>query len=167
MAIKGTQDFTTLVLKNSASRERLTMNYKNSVGSFIMGALLGAICLTANAAGPGNGYTDWLPYSSQSAPWNSTSWVDVYYAVRIDKDEIRVKWKCHNRSNETLACSIGAGKNKRYDCYSYSNKIGTTESLGERTSLSPGREKVFESDWACRGLGASRVSPAVSINIER
>tara|TARA_R110000772_G_scaffold41479_1_gene96215 strand:- start:1862 stop:2947 length:1086 start_codon:yes stop_codon:yes gene_type:complete len=123
----------------------------------------------ASMDGPGNGYTGWSLYSNEYASWNKNARVDVYYATRADKDEIRVIWKCDNRSNEQIACSIGtANANKSYTCYKGGHVVGTTGSLGERGAVAPLGDKVFPSDWACRKLGgADSLVPKVNVGIDR
>lgn len=93
--------------------------------------------------------------------------VEVYYAVRVDRDEIRVAWKCLNTGSETRACSIGAGRDKSYFCRRDGVPVGASFSLGERATVPAGREYVFPSDFACRGTGANEVQPSVRISIER
>lgn len=93
--------------------------------------------------------------------------VEVYYAVRVDRDEIRVAWKCVNNGSETRACSIGAGGSKSYLCRRDGVGAGVTSSLGERATVGAGSEYVFPSDFACRGKGANEVQPSVPISIER
>lgn len=93
--------------------------------------------------------------------------VEVYYAVKVDRDEIRVAWKCVNTGTETRACSIGAGGEKSYFCRRDGVGAGVTSSLGERATVGAGREYVFPSDFACRGKGANEVQPSVRISIER
>lgn len=93
--------------------------------------------------------------------------VEVYYAVKMDRDEIRVAWKCVNTGSEARACSIGAGGDKTYLCRRDGVGAGVTSSLGERATVGAGREYIFPSDFACRGKAANEVQPSVRISIER
>lgn len=107
-----------------------------------------------------SGYSKWYYHDESDG-------VEVYYAVRVDRDEIRVAWKCVNTGSETRACSIGAGRDKSYLCRRDGLPAGASSSLGERATVAAGREYVFPSDFACRGTGANEVLPSVRISVER
>lgn len=93
--------------------------------------------------------------------------VEVYYAVRINRDEARVSWKCVNANSEARSCSIGAGQDKVYRCSKDGSPLGLTNSLGERATVPSNDQYVFPSDFACRGLGATTVEPfGVRISVE-
>lgn len=103
----------------------------------------------------------WLRYERQDG-------VEVYYAVRINRDEARVSWKCVNTNASARSCSIGAGQDKVYRCVRESSPLGFTNSLGERATVPANGEYVFPSDFACRNLGATAIEPyGVRIKIEQ
>lgn len=106
----------------------------------------------------------------QSGGWtyyDESDGVEVYYTVRIDRDEARVAWKCVNTTSQDASCSVGAGQNKVYRCLNDGSVVGFTEALGERATVRAGGEYAFPSDYACRGRGANTVEPfGVRISIE-
>lgn len=112
----------------------------------------------AQSSGP-SGFSNWYYHEGRNG-------VEVYYAVRVDRDEIRVAWKCVNTGSEAKACSIGAGAEKSYLCRRDGVGAGITSSLGERATVAPHGEHVFPSDFACRGKGATEVQPSARISIE-
>jgi len=107
---------------------------------------------------------------AQSDVWtfyNKQDGVDVYYAVRINREEARVSWKCVNANSTDRSCSVGAGQDKVYRCTRDGSPLGLTNSLGERATVRAHSEYVFPSDFACRGLGATVAEPyGVRIHIE-
>lgn len=116
--------------------------------------------INPGAAMAQTGFSNWYFHDESDG-------VEVYYAVRVDRDEIRVAWKCVNTGSEARACSIGAGGDKTYLCRRDGVGAGVTSSLGERATIGAGREYVFPSDFACRGKGANEVQPSARISIER
>ncbi|MFZ5670911.1 MAG: hypothetical protein ACOY4K_15595 [Pseudomonadota bacterium] len=106
-----------------------------------------------------SGYSSWYYHGESDG-------VEVYYAVKVNSDELRVAWKCVNTTGEAKACSIGAGDSKYYFCRRNGVGVGTTSSPGERALVRPGGEYVFPSDFACRGTGATEVQPSARISIE-
>lgn len=131
---------------------------KNGKGLLTLIAALGAINPGTTAAQ--EGFSKWYFHDRSDG-------VEVYYAVRVDREEIRVAWKCVNTTSETKACSVGAGGDKTYLCRRDGVGAGVTSSLGERGIVGAGREYVFPSDFACRGKGANEVQPSARIAIER
>ena len=111
------------------------------------------------------------PAFAQSDAWHlyeKSDGVEVYYAVRISRDEARVSWKCVNANSTNRSCSVGAGREKIYRCTRDGAPLGLTNSLGESATVRASGEYVFPSDFACRGLGATAVEPyGVRIHIER
>ena len=106
------------------------------------------------------GYSDWIRYGTFDG-------VNIDYATRVDRDEIRVLWRCQNFNGYAISCSIGAGENKKYVCQKGTTRVGETGSLGERRTIEAQGEGTFPSDWACRGMAATGVSPVVKVSIER
>tara|TARA_R110002124_G_scaffold165121_2_gene332508 strand:- start:38874 stop:39269 length:396 start_codon:yes stop_codon:yes gene_type:complete len=102
-------------------------------------------------------------------PWENFTTVDgvgVDYAVRRDSDGFRVAWRCRNANSRAVSCSVGAGQNKTYGCYSGSTQVGETGALGERATVRPGDSYSFPGEAACRGTGATSVRPFARISIE-
>ena len=130
------------------------------MGKRILTLMAGMAAVNGGSAAAQSGFSDWYFYDESDG-------VQVYYAVRVDRDEIRVAWKCVNTVYETRACSIGAGGDKTYFCRRDGVAAGITSSLGERAALDATSEHVFPSDFACRGKGATEVQPSVRISIER
>lgn len=130
-----------------------------------LGRATAVVMLAAAALGAG-------PASAQSggfSGWNlhdRANGVEVYFAYRVDRDEIRVAWKCVNRTGSDKSCSVGAGQNKTYFCYRDGTAVGVTGSLGERATVRAGSEYGFPTDFACRGKGANDVRPSARISIE-
>ena len=122
-------------------------------------AALGFSFFAADGSFAQSGFSDWYYF-------NEAKGVSVYYAVRVDRDEIRVAWKCVNETDTARACSVGAGDSKSYYCRKDGEAIGFTTSLGERATVNAKSEYAFPSDFACRGLGATEVRPSVRISIE-
>lgn len=118
------------------------------------------VAVNPGAAMAQSGFSKWYFHAESDG-------VEVYYAVRVDRDEIRIAWKCVNTGSETRACSIGAGGEKTYLCRRDGVGAGVTSSLGERATVGADSEYAFPSDFACRGKGANEVQPSVRISIER
>lgn len=131
-----------------------------NMGKRILMLVAGVAAANGGTALAQSGFSNWYFH-------NESDGVAVYYAVRVDRDEIRVAWKCVNNGSETRACSIGAGGDKIYLCRRDGVGAGVTSSLGERATVGAGSEYVFPSDFACRGKGANEVQPSVRISIER
>ena len=122
--------------------------------------VLGALALAASSSVAVAQSDQWYFYQEQDG-------VEVYYAVRVSRDEARVAWKCVNGNDVDRSCSVGAGQDKVYRCTRDGTPLGMTSSLGERATVRANNEYVFPSDFACRGLGATAVEPfGVRIAVE-
>lgn len=106
---------------------------------------------------------DWEPWKR----FRSVDGVNIEYRVKRDGDGFRVAWRCINVNSQAVACSVGAGRNKRYSCYSGTTKVGETGALGERSTVRGSGTYEFMSEDACRGVGATYVQPFAEISIER
>ncbi len=107
--------------------------------------------------------------AAQAQSWERFTQRDgviIEYAVRSDSDGFRVAWRCRNMNSEAVSCSVGAGNNKRYNCYRGSSRIGETGALGERATVRGNGVYTFPSESACRGTGATSVRPYADISIE-
>jgi hypothetical protein len=108
------------------------------------------------------GWGQWLELKSRDG-------VTVSYRLKIERDELRVQWKCSSQTGKRKACSVGAGSNKTYLCTrgSNGNVVGQTSSLGERGTVLPFKEHMFPDESACHGLNADYMkAPLVEISIE-
>lgn len=123
-----------------------------------LSCIIALICGCSSVSAQGD---QWIRYERQNG-------VEVYYAIRINRDEARVAWKCVNTNPSARSCSIGAGQDKVYRCVRDSSPLGFTNALGERAAVPANGEYVFPSDFACRNLGATSVEPyGVRISIEQ
>ena len=107
--------------------------------------------------------------AAQAQSWERFTYQDgviIEYAVRSDSDGFRVAWRCRNMTSSPVSCSVGAGQNKRYNCYRGSSRIGETGALGERATVRANGTYTFPSESACRGTGATSVRPFAHISIE-
>ena len=129
-------------------------------GTIFLFALIASMAVTGARAD--DGWSDWVEVR-QATPLVPVS---VSYKTKVNNDEIRVAWRCVNEGSEPKACSVGAGGNKVYNCFSGYSNVGTTEALGERATIAPGDEYVFVSEPACQGLGADSLNAEVQTSIE-
>lgn len=107
--------------------------------------------------------------AAQAQSWERFTQQDgviVEYAVRSDSDGFRVAWRCRNMNSWAVSCSVGAGRNKQYNCYRGSSRIGQTGTLGERATVRAEGTYTFPAESACRGKGATSVRPFANISIE-
>jgi hypothetical protein len=114
----------------------------------------------AGAQAQPSGYGAWQTHYNLNG-------VRVEYAQRASNDEVRVVWRCTNNTSQTISCSVGAGRDKEYQCWRANTTLGSTRMPGERATVRANGNYTFPSDWACRGTGATSVSPVVRISIER
>lgn len=128
-------------------------------GTKIVAALAAACGLMLPGVGAAQGFSSWYYHGERDG-------VEVYYAVRVNRDEVRVAWKCVNTTSDAKACSVGAGESKTYYCRRDGVGVGVTSAPGERALVVPNGEYVFPSDYACRGTGATEVQPSARISIE-
>ena len=125
-------------------------------------AMLGLALAVSSTGAMAGDWGDWQLYS-RATPMSPVS---VYYKTKVNSDEIRVAWRCVNEGGETHSCSVGAGNNKVYECFSGYSNVGTTEALGERATIAAGDEYEFISEPACQGLGADSLNATVQVSIE-
>jgi hypothetical protein len=127
--------------------------------TLIAGAAAALMALGVGAAQAQSGFGPWERFTYQDG-------VFVEYAVKRESDGFRVAWRCRNMTSQTVSCSIGAGNDKRYNCYRGSSRVGQTGALGERATVRGDGVYTFPSESACRGTGASSVQPYANISIE-
>ena len=123
------------------------------------GAAAAMLALGAGAAQAQSGFGPWERFTIRDN-------VVIEYAVKRESDGFRVAWRCRNMNSEAVSCSVGAGNNKRYNCYRGSSRIGETGALGERATVRGNGTYTFPSESACRGTGATSVRPYADISIE-
>lgn len=133
--------------------------FKHRLLSCLM-ALAGAAATSGASAQ--DGWSDWVEVR-QATPYSPVS---VAYKTKVNNDEIRVVWRCVNEGGEPKTCSVGAGENKLYNCFSGYTNVGTTEALGESATVEPGSDYVFVGEPACQGLGADSLNAMVQVSIE-
>jgi len=123
------------------------------------GAAAALMALGVGAAQAQSGFGPWERFTYQDN-------VFIEYAVKRESDGFRVAWRCRNMNSEAVSCSVGAGNNKRYNCYSGGSRVGETGALGERATVRGNGTYTFPSEAACRGTGATSVRPYADISIE-
>ncbi|MGY4516245.1 hypothetical protein [Lysobacter sp. HA18] len=128
-----------------------------------LGLVLFAVAVaSSSSASAQDAWSDWVPIN-QATPMSP---VVVSYKTKVNKDEIRVAWRCENLSSTAKSCSVGAGRSKVYNCFSGSSNVGTTSAPGESATVRPNDEYVFLGESACAGLGADSLNADVAISIE-
>lgn len=130
-----------------------------SKSMFLAAGAAALMVLGASAAQAQSGFGPWERFTYQDN-------VFIEYAVKAESDGFRVAWRCRNMNSEAVSCSVGAGNNKRYNCYRGSSRVGETGALGERATVRAEGTYTFPSESACRGTGATSVRPYADISIE-
>jgi|GEM_PF-2380922 len=96
---------------------------------------------------------DWSPWFTHA----THNGVVISWRARIyDRQNLRIQWKCDNRSGERRYCSIG---DKTYRCYAGSTPVGSGGGMGEASDVGIGREYAFIGENGCNGNGLTFVLP--------